>query len=151
MKRQTLLKSTLCLLMALLCNVAWAQTPVWELEHDQISTDYPYELSATDAEKVFALDKLTVAVLVDAPATVSGRQALFATSDTTQATNSSAEGKNSRYVAYGMNNSGPGRSWLSVAGMAFSARAARQTASSIAPQAVVAWPSMLLVLEMGTR
>ena len=26
MKRQTLLKSTLCLLMALLCNVAWAQT-----------------------------------------------------------------------------------------------------------------------------
>lgn len=104
MKRQTFLKSTLCLLMALLCNVAWAQKPVWELEHDQISTDYPYELSATDAEKVFALDKLTVAVLVDAPANVSGRRALFATSDPTQATNSSAEGKNSRYVAYGMNN-----------------------------------------------
>ena len=26
MKKQTLLKSTLCLLMAMLCNVAWAQT-----------------------------------------------------------------------------------------------------------------------------
>lgn len=102
------MKSTLCLLMALLCNVAWAQTPVLELEHDQISTDYPYELSATDAEKVFALDKLTVAVLVDAPATVSGRQALFATSDPTKATNSDAEGKNSRYVAYGMNDADVG-------------------------------------------
>ena len=110
MKRQTFLKSTLCLLMALVCNVAWAQIPVLELEHDQISTDYPYELSATDAEKVFALDKLTVAVLVDAPATVSGRQALFATSDHTKAKNSDAEaeGKNSRYVAYGMNNSDVG-------------------------------------------
>ncbi len=108
MKRQTLLKSTLCLLMALVCNVAWAQTPVLELEKDQIGTSYPYELSATDAEKVFALDKLTVAVLVDAPATVSGRRALFATSDPTQATNSSAEGKNSRYVAYGMNGSDVG-------------------------------------------
>ena len=108
MKRQTLLKSTLCLLMALVCNVAWAQTPVLVLEHDQISTDYPYELSETDAEKVLALDKLTVAVLVDAPATVSGRRALFATSDPTKATNSSVEGKNSRYVAYGMNNSDVG-------------------------------------------
>lgn len=94
--------------MALLCNVAWAQKPVLELENDQISTDDPYELSATDAEKVFALDKLTVAVLVDAPATVSGRRALFATSDPTKATNSDAEGKNSRYVAYGMNDSDVG-------------------------------------------
>ena len=29
MKRQTLLKSTLCLLMALVCHVAWAQTSSW--------------------------------------------------------------------------------------------------------------------------
>ena len=108
MKRQTLLKSTLCLLMALLCNVAWAQTPVLELEKDQVGTSYPYELSLDDEEKVFALDKLTVAVLVDAPATVSGRRALFATSDPNKATNSSAEGKNSRYVAYGMNDSDVG-------------------------------------------
>ncbi len=29
MKRQTILKSTLCLIMALVCNVAWAQTSSW--------------------------------------------------------------------------------------------------------------------------
>ena len=47
MKRQTLLKSTLCLLMALLCNVAWAQDQWFSLgEPTTTLTDGNYVLVA---------------------------------------------------------------------------------------------------------
>ena len=46
---------------------------------------------------------MTIAVQIDAPSSVSGRRALFATSDPTKVANTDAEGKNSRYVAYGLN------------------------------------------------
>ena len=87
------------------CLGAWAQKqapkPVLELQGYQIGT-YPYELNETDANKVFNLESLTIAVQINT-STVSGRMALFATSDPTKASNgNTAEGMNSRYVAYGM-------------------------------------------------
>ena len=90
-----------------------AQTPAPVLELSQFG-NYPYELSEADAEKVFALDDLTIAVKINTNS-VSGRMALFATSDPTKEANSSAEGKDSRYVAYGMNGSDVGylASWKS--------------------------------------
>lgn len=107
-------KIYLFVIMLLATVGVWAQTPVLELTSDQIGTSYPYTLSEADAEKVYALQDLTIAVQISTK-TLSGRQALFATSDPTQATNSAAEGMNSRYVAYGMNNSDAGylASWRS--------------------------------------
>ena len=79
-----------------------AQTPVLELTADQIGTDYPKQLSDEDAAKVYAQTDLTVAVRVITEGT-SGRRGLFVTSDPTKEKNTAAEGTNSRYVAYGLN------------------------------------------------
>ncbi len=68
----------------------------------QIGSSYPLELSETDAEKVFALEDLTVAVKVNAASfTNNVRMALFCTSDPTQNVNTGALGTGSHYVAYG--------------------------------------------------
>ena len=83
---------------------AMAQTPVLELSASQIGTTYPYQLSDDDAQKVYALTDLTVAVRISNPGT-SGRRGLFVTSDPTMEKNTEAEGLNSRYVAYGLNDS----------------------------------------------
>ena len=80
-----------------------AKTPVLEYTASQIGTTYPYELPAEDADKVFALTDLTIAVKVNTAA-LDGRKALFATADPTQYQNMDAMGTNSFYVAYGMNN-----------------------------------------------
>ena len=80
---------------------------VLALTADQIG-EAPYQLSDEDAAKVFALSDLTVAVKVNTPATMSGRCALFCTSDPTQAANTGAMGMNSAYVAYGTNNATTG-------------------------------------------
>ena len=84
-----------------------AQTPVLELSAEQIGTNYPKQLSEDDAAKVYDLESLTIAVRINT-VNVSGRMALFATSDPTQAANSGAEGMNSRYVGLGMNGSDGG-------------------------------------------
>ena len=60
----------------------------------------PYQLSDEDAAKIFALDDLTVALKVNTAA-MSGRKALFCTSDPTQAPNVDAMPTGSAYVAYG--------------------------------------------------
>ena len=86
---------------------AMAQDPVLELNANQIGTTYPKQLSDDDAAKVFALDDLTVVVRINTNS-VSGRMSLFATSDPTKAANTGAEGKNSRYVGYGMNGADVG-------------------------------------------
>lgn len=88
--------------MALVCHVAWAQTPVLNLTADEIGT-FPYALPDEDADKVFALTDLTVAVRINTPSSFSGRRALFCTSDPTQAVNTSAMGTNSHYVGHGLN------------------------------------------------
>ncbi|MBO5699281.1 MAG: hypothetical protein J6R79_04680 [Bacteroidaceae bacterium] len=101
-------KFLLMLALMLPCLGAWAQTskPVLELRGYEIGT-YPYELKEADANKVFELDALTIAVKISTK-DVSGRKALFATSDPTKEMNTAAEGMNSRYVAYGMNGTDPG-------------------------------------------
>lgn len=87
----------------LIVGTAWAQTPVLKLMSGQIGNSYPLALSDADAEKVFALEDLTVAVKVNA-STFEGdkRMALFCTSDPTQNANTSAKGTDSHYVAYGL-------------------------------------------------
>ncbi len=80
---------------------------VLELTSEQIGA-YPYQLNEEDAAKVFALNDLTVAVKVNTPATMSGRAALLCTADPTQEANTSAEGTNSRYVAYGVSDAAIG-------------------------------------------
>ena len=94
----------------LVLGTAWAQTRVLKLTDKQIGTTYPYELSGSDAQKVFALDELTVAVKVNASTfTDEVRMALFCTSDPTQDVNSDAKGKDSHYVAYGLSETGKGK------------------------------------------
>ena len=93
--------------LVLLSGAAMAQTPVLELSAEQIGTNYPKQLSEDDAAKVYDLESLTIAVRINT-VNVSGRMALFATSDPTQAANSGAEGMNSRYVGLGMNGSDGG-------------------------------------------
>ena len=95
--------------------MAQVPDPILELTAKQIGTTYPYEVSTEDANKVFALENdLTIAVRVNT-LSVSGRKALFAVSDPTKEKNTSAEGMNSRYVGFGMNNSDAGylASWRS--------------------------------------
>ena len=95
-------KITLLFTSLLLSLGAWAQeakTPVVDLTN--IPTNYPYELPATEAEKVFGLETLTIVLKVNTPASMSGRQALFCTSDPTQNANTDAMGTGSHYVAYG--------------------------------------------------
>ena len=84
-----------------------AQTPVLELTADQIGTTYPYQLSDDDAQKVYDLENLTVAVRINTPSSMNTRKALFAISDPTMEKNTAAEGAGSRYVAYGIYNGGP--------------------------------------------
>ena len=87
----------------LVLGTAWAQTRVLKLTDEQIGT-YPYELPEADAQKVFALGELTVAVKVNTvtfSSIANDRMALFCTSDPTKAANTAAEGTNSRYVAFG--------------------------------------------------
>ena len=87
MKRQTFLKSTLCLLMVLLCNVAWAQTAtkpeafltVSDLDDSNIS--YPHALSDDQAALVFGKDVMTIAVEVTTPSSMSVRGALVCAAD----------------------------------------------------------------------
>ena len=109
-------KITLFLMSLFLTVGAMAQVPepILELTAEQIGTTYPYQLSDEDANKVFGLTDLTVAVRINTAA-VSGRKAFFATSDPTKEMNSAAEGTNSRYVAYGMNGADVGylASWRS--------------------------------------
>ena len=99
MKKFTLLIASLFITIG-----AMAQRPVLELTSGQIGTSYPYTLTDEDASKVFALEDLTVAVRINAPDALSGRMSLFATSAQDLAANSGAEGKNSRYVGYGLYN-----------------------------------------------
>ena len=80
------MKSTLCLLMALLCNVAWAQTTkpeafltVSDLDDSNIS--YPHALSDDQAALVFGKDVLTIAVEVTTPSSMSVRGALVCAAD----------------------------------------------------------------------
>ena len=93
-------KFTLLIASLFITIGAMAQTPVLELTSEQIGTSYPYEIPEADAQNVYALTDLTVAVKVNTAA-MSGRQALFCTADPTQAANSVAMGTNSFYVAYG--------------------------------------------------
>ena len=96
-------KFTLFLVSLFLTVGAMAQTPVLELNADQIGTTYPKQLSDEDAAKVYELTDLTIAVRVIAEGT-SGRRGLFVTSDPTKEKNTAAEGTGSRYVAYGLND-----------------------------------------------
>ena len=96
-------KFTLFLVSLFLTVGAMAQTPVLELNADQIGTTYPKQLSDEDAAKVYELTDLTVAVRVVSEGT-SGRRGLFVTSDPTKEKNTAAEGTGSRYVAYGLND-----------------------------------------------
>lgn len=96
-KKLTMLFTSLFLML----GTAWAQTRVLKLTDEQIGTTYPYALTDEDAAKVFGLTNLTIAVKVNTPASLSGRHALFCTSDPTQNANTSAKGKDSHYVAYG--------------------------------------------------
>ena len=109
MKKFTLLIASLFITIG-----AMAQTPVLELTSEQIGTSYPYELPDADAQKVYALTDLTVAVKVNTAA-MSGRRALFCTADPTQAANTTAKGKDSYYVAYGTSGNATGylASWKS--------------------------------------
>lgn len=102
MKQFTLLIASLFITIG-----AMAQTPVLELTSEQIGTSYPYELPDEDAQKVYALTDLTVAVKVNTAA-MSGRRALFCTADPTQAANSNAKGTDSYYVAYGTSDNAIG-------------------------------------------
>ena len=85
----------------LVLGSAWAQTQVLKLTSGQIGTTYPYALTDEDAAKVFELTDLTIAVKVNTPESLSGRHALFCTSDPTKDANTSAMATNSHYVAYG--------------------------------------------------
>ena len=86
----------------LVLGTAWAQTRVLKLTGEQIGNTYPYALTDEDAAKVFELTDLTIAVKVNTES-LSGRKALFSTSDPEENTHTNAKGTNSHYVAYGMN------------------------------------------------
>ena len=83
-----------------LTAMAQSTTPVLRLT--EIGTA-PYQLSEEDAAKVFALTDLTIALKVNTPSAMSGRKALFCTSDPTKAANVDAMPAGSAYVAYGTN------------------------------------------------
>ena len=104
MKRQTFLKSTLCLLMALLCNVAWAQTAkpeafltVSDLDASDIS--YPHALSDDQAALVFGKDVMTIAVEVTTPSSMSVRGALVCAADPAKGANTVSP---TPYIAVGL-------------------------------------------------
>jgi hypothetical protein len=84
-----------------LTAMAQSTTPVLRLT--EIGTA-PYQLSEEDAAKVFALTDLTIALKVNTPSAMSGRKALFCTSDPTKAANVDAMPSGSAYVAYGTND-----------------------------------------------
>ena len=111
-KKLTMLLASLFLVL----GTAWAQTRVLKLTGEQIGTTYPYALTDEDAAKVFGLTDLTIAVKVNTPESLSGRRALFCTSDPTQNANTSAMGTNSHYVAYGLSGANSGYLASCVAG-----------------------------------
>ena len=100
MKKFTLLIASLFITIG-----AMAQTPVLEVGKigNMTANVVPYTLSETDAEKVFALENLTVVVKLTTNATMSGRGALVCASDPNQATKTDATPTNSPYVACGSN------------------------------------------------
>ena len=106
MKRQSILKSTLCLLMAMLCNVAWAQTnptPIVSVDCHELM-GLPYALSDDDAALIFAKQDVTIVADVTAFSSLSGRGAIVSASDPTQPVCTSATKTNSPYFAYGHND-----------------------------------------------
>ena len=116
-KKLTMIFTALFLCM----GTAWAQTRVLKLTSEQIGTTYPYALTDGDAAKVFGLTDLTIAVKVNTPASLSGRKALFCTSDPTQAANTSAAPTGSHYVAYGTSDANSSYLASCVTGDRFSA------------------------------
>ena len=81
-----------------------AKTPVLEYTASQIGTTYPYELPAEDADKVFALSDLTIAVKANTATFGNYRMALLAAVDPTKAKNTDAMGTNSYYLGFGFTN-----------------------------------------------
>ncbi len=67
---------------------------------------YPYVVDANIAAKVFAQENITIAVDVQMPASMSGRQALVCAADPTKAVTGATK-NNSPYVAYGLYGSNP--------------------------------------------
>ena len=116
-KKLTMILTALFLVM----GTAWAQTRVLKLTSEQIGTTYPYALTDGDAAKVFELTDLTIAVKVNTPASLSGRKALFCTSDPTQDANTSAASTGSHYVAYGTSDANSSYLASCVTGDRFSA------------------------------
>ncbi len=116
-KKLTMIFTALFLCM----GTAWAQTRVLKLTSEQIGTTYPYALTDGDAAKVFGLTDLTIAVKVNTPASLSGRKALFCTSDPTQDANTSAAPTGSHYVAYGTSDANSSYLASCVTGDRFSA------------------------------
>ena len=84
---------------------AMAQEPVVEVGKvgTMTANTVPYVLSTTDADKIFALENLTVVVKVKTNRTMSGRGVLVCAADPTKNTVTEATPKNSPYVAYGVN------------------------------------------------
>ena len=106
MKRQSILKSTLCLLMALVCNVSWAQTnptPIVSVDCHELM-GLPYALSDDDAALIFAKQDVTIVADVTTFSSLSGRGAIVSASDPTQPVCTSATKTNSPYFAYGHND-----------------------------------------------
>lgn len=98
------MKSTLCLLMVLLCNVAWAQTTkpeafltVSDLDDSNIS--YPHALSDDQAALVFGKDVMTIAVEVTTPSSMSVRGALVCAADPAKGANTVSP---TPYIAVGL-------------------------------------------------
>ena len=104
------MKKLLLSLVAVLATVgAWAQeeiTPVLSIAglEDQA---YPYALSDVDAQKIAALDDMTIVMTIKT-SNLSGRQALICGADPTQAACTSGTKDNSPYFGYGFNGSNVG-------------------------------------------
>ena len=95
-------KILLLMTMILTCVGTWAQTPVVHVSN--IGTA-PFQLSDTDAAKIFELDNLTVVLDVTTAASLSGRGAFFCVADPAQPVPSSFSGTNTSYMACGHNGS----------------------------------------------
>ena len=136
----------------LVLGTAWAQAQVLKLTSEQIGTTYPYELSESDAQKVFALDELTVAVKVNTksfPNNAASRMALFCTSDPTKAANTDNEGTGSRYVAYGTGGASSGYLASALAGDRFTNGAVPNNEDDVVLVFTVS-PSSFAVYHNGT-
>ena len=103
MKKHLSKKSMLCLLMGLVCHVAWAQTPFLTLTNLS-QESYPHALTEEQAEAVFAEENLTIAFEVTTATSISGRGAIICAADPTATVPSTGVKENSTYVAYGHYN-----------------------------------------------